>query len=97
MGEIYKGLDMDRHLIVNGESFLTPQQQYKLKQDKRSKDLVPYEFTYGYCATTWKAQGSSWGKVLGIEEKFPYNREEHKRFLYTMCTRAEERFVLIRN
>ena len=97
MGEIYKGLDMDRHLIVNGESFLTPQQQYKLKQDKRSKDLVPYEFTYGYCVTTWKAQGSSWGKVLGIEEKFPYNREEHKRFLYTMCTRAEEKFVLIRN
>ena len=96
MGEIYKGLNMDRHLIVNGESFLTPQQRYKLKQDKRSKDLVPYEFTYGYCITGHKSQGSQYDKVLVIEEKFPFDKVEHARWLYTCCTRAASRLVLVR-
>ena len=27
-------------------------------------------------------------KVLVIEERFPFDKEEHKRWLYTACTRA---------
>jgi ATP-dependent exoDNAse (exonuclease V) beta subunit len=31
-----------------------------------------------------------------IEENFPFDREEHKRWLYTACTRAAEKLVLVR-
>ena len=97
MGEIYKGLDMDRHLIVSGEPFLTSQQQYRLKKDKKGRDLVPYEFTYGYAITGHKSQGSQYDKALVIEEKFPFDKVEHARWLYTCCTRAVEKLVLVRS
>ena len=47
--------------------------------------------------TYWKAQGSEWDKVLVIEESFPFDKEEHARALYTACTRASEKLVLVRN
>ena len=50
--------------------------------------LVPLDFTYGYAVTCHKAQGSEWDKVLVVEECFPYDSEEHARWLYTACTRA---------
>ncbi len=40
--------------------------------------------------------GSEWDKVLVIEEKFPFDKEEHKRWLYTACTRAAKKLVLVR-
>ena len=40
--------------------------------------------------------GSEWDKVLVIEEKFPFDKEEHKRWLYTCATRSASRLVLIR-
>ena len=43
-----------------------------------------------------KSQGSEWDKVLIYEEKFPFDKEEHKRWLYTACTRAAEKLVLVR-
>ena len=54
------------------------------------------DFTYGYCITCHKAQGSQWNKVLVIEERFPFDKEEHARWLYTACTRAIDRLVIIR-
>ena len=54
------------------------------------------EFTYGYAVTTHKAQGSEWDKVLILEEKFPFEKEEHARWLYTAVTRASEKLVLVR-
>ena len=33
--------------------------------------------------------------VLVIEEKFPFDKEEHKRWLYTAATRAAEKLVVI--
>ena len=68
----------------------------KHPQNKLYKHLLPYEFTYGYAITTHRAQGSEWDKVLVIEEKFPFNEEEHARWLYTAVTRASEKLVLIR-
>ena len=62
----------------------------------KTKGLLPFEFTYGYAITTHKAQGSEWDKVLVIEERFPFNKEEHARWLYTACTRAAEKLILIR-
>ena len=40
--------------------------------------------------------GSEWNKVLIIEERFPFKKEEHKRWLYTCVTRAAQKLVLIR-
>ena len=61
------------------------------------KNPLPDSFAYGYAITCWKAQGSEWDKVLIIEENFPFDREEHKRFLYTAITRASQKVVLVRN
>ena len=52
--------------------------------------------TYGYAITCHKSQGSQWDKVLVIEEDFPFAKEEHKQWLYTACTRAAEKLVIIK-
>ena len=70
--------------------------EYAIGKNKEFKHLLPYEFTYGYAITTHRAQGSEWDKVLVIEEKFPFNKEEHARWLYTACTRASKKLVVIR-
>ena len=57
---------------------------------------LPYEFLYGYAITGHKSQGSQWGKVLVIEENFPFDRTEHAKWLYTCITRASSKAVLVR-
>ena len=37
-----------------------------------------------------------WDKILVFEEGFPFNAEEHKRWLYTAATRAKEKLVIVR-
>ena len=54
------------------------------------------EFAYAYAVTCHKAQGSEWDKVLVLEERFPFDEEEHARWLYTACTRAANKLVLVR-
>lgn len=44
-----------------------------------------------------KLNGSEWDRVLVIEEKFPFDKEEHARWLYTACTRSAKKLVLIRS
>jgi exodeoxyribonuclease-5 len=58
---------------------------------------VPKKFDYGYAITAWKAQGSEWDNVVVIEEKFPFDKLEHAKFLYTACTRASKKLVLVKN
>jgi hypothetical protein len=53
----------------------------------------PFEFAYAYGITGHKSQGSEWGKVLAMEEKFPYPAEEHARWCYTVATRASDKLV----
>ena len=89
-------LSMDTHMIMTGEKCMGIKTAYKLTKNPRTAHLVPLEFTYGYAITTHKAQGSEWDKVLVIEESFPFNKEEHARWLYTACTRASEKLVLVR-
>ena len=43
-----------------------------------------------------KHRGSEWQKVVVLEESFPFDKEEHARWLYTAATRASEKLVLIR-
>jgi ATP-dependent exoDNAse (exonuclease V) alpha subunit len=59
-------------------------------------EVVPKEFAYAYAITCHKAQGSEWDKVLVLEERFPFDKEEHARWLYTACTRASEKLILVR-
>lgn len=92
----FNELNMDKNYIIMGEGSLTPQQIYKLSRNKMTKHMVPYEFTYGYSITGHRAQGSEWDKVLVIEERFPFDKEEHKKWLYTCCTRGSEKVVIIK-
>lgn len=92
----YGNLQMDTKEILTGKRCLDNKTIYRLMRSRKFASLVPYEFTYGYCITCHKAQGSQWGKVLVIEEGFPFSNLEHARWLYTACTRAEEKLVIVR-
>ena len=89
-------VNMDKNYILVGEGSLTQKEKYILGKNIKYQHLIPYEFTYGYAITTHRAQGSEWSKVLVVEEKFPFNKEEHARWLYTACTRASSKLVLVR-
>ena len=93
-GDTFTGLYIDYKALITGEKTLTPQLEYKVVKAKDGPE-PPLEFAYAYAITTWKAQGSEWDKVLGFEESFPFDREEHKKFLYTMVTRAKEKLVIV--
>ena len=92
----YGILEMDKKLILTGESGLDWKTSYKMGNSIFFKDKIPNQFTYGYAITCWKAQGSEWNNVLVIEEGFPFDKEEHRRWLYTACTRAAKKLVIIR-
>lgn len=92
----YGSLQMDKKEILTGEKSLDRRLEFRLSRSKKFCSLIPMDFTYGYCITCHKAQGSQWNKVLVIEEKFPFDKEEHARWLYTSCTRAIEKLVIIR-
>ena len=88
-------IPIDYKYLKTGETALTPKQSYQLMKNKFCTLEPPYDFAYGYAITTWKAQGSEWDKVLGFEEKFPFDADTHNKYLYTLITRSKERLVLI--
>ena len=92
----YGDLQMDTKEILTGERCLDNKTIYRLMRNKKYSHLVPMEFTYGYCITCHKAQGSQFNKVLVVEERFPFDKEEHARWLYTAATRAIDKLVIIR-
>ena len=89
-------LAMDEKQILTGERCLDYKKIYKLTSNWRTVHLVPMEFTYGYAITVHKSQGSEWDNVCVLEESFPFDREEHARWLYTAITRASNKLVLVR-
>ena len=96
LGEDFGTIDMDPRIMKGGESELEWRDKYRLNKLKpRIGDVVPKEFTYGYAITCHKAQGSEWDKVLVLEEKFPFDKVEHARWLYTAATRAAEKLVVV--
>lgn len=96
-GTTFKCVDMDEHMIKTGQPFLEWRESYALgRLRNKIGDITPRQFTYGYAITCHKAQGSSWPKVLVIEETFPFDKTEHARWLYTAATRASEKLVLLR-
>lgn len=95
--DIYYGIKIDRQKLMTGEDSLSWPDLYSLVRAKKYiGDIIPKDFAYGYAITCHKAQGSQWPKVLIQEEKFPFDRKEHARWLYTAITRAEEKVVIIK-
>lgn len=93
-GSHFDSLEMDKLMISTGETTLNWKTSFKLSKNPKTRHLVPLEFTYGYAITCHKSQGSEWDKVLVVEEKFPFDKEEHARWLYTAATRAAEKLVI---
>ena len=94
--DTFDNLCMDSKLILTGEPGLDFKTAFKLGKNQKYKNIIPLEFAYGYAITTHKAQGSEWNKVLVLEERFPFDKEEHARWLYTAVTRASDKIVLVR-
>lgn len=95
-GENFEEVDIDYTALTTGTKFLTPNQEYQIYKSPWLKGTEPIEFNYGYAITGHRAQGSEWEKVLVFEERFPFDKEEHARWLYTACTRASDKLVLVR-
>lgn len=97
-GKLFENVEMDKKLITDGEYSLDWKETYALgKLKNKIGNIIPREFAFGYAITAWKAQGSEWDHVLAIEERFPFDKKEHARFLYTVCTRASKKLVLVRD
>ena len=94
--EDYGILNMDKQLITTGIPGLDWKTSYKMGRNWRFQDKIPDQFTYGYAITCHKSQGSEWDNVLVIEEGFPFEKEEHKQWLYTAATRAAKKLVIIK-
>ena len=88
-GDNYDPILMDAKLFLDHESVVTKQNFRWLK----NFSIKPFE--YAYCITAHKSQGSEYNKVLVLEEFLKGN--EHKRWLYTACTRAAEKLVIVRD
>lgn len=94
----FESVEMDKDMIITGQPCIDWRVSYQLGKIKdKYGELRPREFAFAYAITGHKAQGSEYNKVLVIEETFPFDRIEHARWLYTTCTRASEKLVLVRN
>lgn len=98
IGSFYFSVNIDKDFLINECCCVDWRVFYQLgRLRNKIGDILPKKATYGYAITGHAAQGSQFPKVLVIEENFPFNREEHKRWLYTCCTRPEEKLVLVRD
>ena len=95
--DMYDLVDMDQKMILTGNKCCDWKLSYRLgKLRPKYGDIVPKEFAYAYAVTGHKAQGSEWSNVVVLEENFPFDKNEHIKWLYTCCTRASEKLVLVR-
>lgn len=95
--DTYNKVELDYNMLQTETKSADWRLEYKLnKMKKQYGNLVPKDFLYAYAITVHKAQGSEWDKVLIYEENFPFNREEHARWLYTAVSRSSEKCILIR-
>lgn len=97
MNDIYRNVDMDYKMITTGKKCCDWKLSYQLgRLKKKYGDIVPLEFAFAYAITGHRAQGSEWNNVVVLEERFPFDAVEHRKWLYTCCTRSKSRLVLIR-
>lgn len=89
-------IGIDETVLKTEKSLVDWSMSYRINKSTRFRGSLPLEFAYGYAITCHRAQGSEWDKVLAIEESFPFEKVEHARWLYTACTRAAEKLVVIK-
>ena len=77
------------HVVTHAAFFAGEEEQLSWAERKRFD-----EFTFGYCLTVHKAQGSQWDSVYLFDESFVF-REDRRRWLYTGVTRASERITVV--
>lgn len=88
--DAFEYINIDPNIPRGFESVL----QQMIKNPKvRNPESVFQEMDFGYAITCHKSQGSSWKNVLVIAEVL--SQKEHRRWLYTAVTRAEEKLVLV--
>ena len=96
-GKSFDTFEIDKDYLLKEEPCVDWRVSYQLgKLKPKIGDILPKQATYGYALTCHAAQGSEFDKVLVIEESFPFDKTEHARWLYTACTRAASRLVLVR-
>jgi len=76
--------------VVTHAAFFSGEEDALSWPERRQYD----EFTFGYCLTVHKAQGSQWDNVYLFDESHVF-REERARWLYTAVTRASERITVV--
>lgn len=94
----FESIPIDYDAIITGEQAFDKKQLFTINNYARNNGELeaPYNFTYAYAITVHKSQGSEWDKVLLKEENFPFEQNEHHRWLYTGITRATKKLVIIR-
>ena len=96
-GSTYPSVNLDKDFLLDENPCVDWRTSYRLgKLRNKIGDILPRHATYGYAITGHASQGSEWDKVLVLEENFPFVKLEHARWLYTACTRASEKLVLLR-
>lgn len=96
-GSEFQDVNIDKDFLIKETPCVDWRVSYQVGRLKNKLgDIMPRQITYGYALTCHAAQGSEWDKVLVIEESFPFDKEEHKRWLYTAATRAAQKLVLVR-
>ena len=64
-------------------------------EDGRDQDRWSIPFAFAYAATVHKSQGSSWPRIIVVDE---YDQTEQRReWVYTALTRAEKSVIVQRN
>ena len=77
------------HVVTHAAFFSGEEESLSWPERKRID-----EFTFGYCLTVHKAQGSQWDKVYLFDESFVF-RDDRRRWLYTGVTRASEQITVV--
>lgn len=93
------------HTLVNIGRFIEdlvegsyPEKELRRVIDVSKDDGEGASFSYGYCITAHKAQGSEWDEVCVIDERFVLGKvdptgESARRWIYTAITRAAKQLV----
>ena len=99
--DMFYNIPIDYKHLTTGNMSVDPKTLYRIRQYVNNTDkpgyYIPYDFSYGYAITCWKAQGSEWNNILFFEEGFPTNETEHIQYLYTGITRASSKLILVAN
>lgn len=72
-------------------SFTNAEKMSAMPYQKRAQ---ANEFTWGSAITCHKSQGSQWNSVLVYADMWKWDPKMYAQFLYTACTRAEDRVVV---